>query len=489
MSERDGADLRPESLWSHFFALCRIPRCSGHEAAVRDYVLGVASRHGLASRRDRTGNAVVVKSASTGREAAPLVTLQSHLDMVCEKNRDTVHDFARDPVRWELQRGWVRGVGTTLGADNGIGAAAALALMESREVRHGPLEFLFTVDEESGLTGAFGLGEGMLDGRILINLDSEEEGTVTVGCAGGLYTDLHLDFGTELVPPGHTQVRLRLGGCFGGHSGLDIHLGRANPIKLLVRFLLEEAGSAGLRVAWLEGGNKPNAIPRECDALVFLPEASRTVLEKTVAEREQRLREEYRTTDPGLELKVDAAAAPVPSRVLRRQDQARLLALLRDLPHGVLAMSPDVPGMVETSTNLAIVRPEAGRTTIRTKQRSSSRAALEETTAGIGRQGEEAGAEVVRGGRYPPWPPVAASPLLGHARGVYRSLFGKEPRVQTVHAGLECGIIGERFPGMDMISFGPTIEAPHSPEERVEVGSVRRFWEFLAAVLERLDAA
>ena len=485
----NGADLQPESLWRHFFALCRIPRCSGNEAAVRAYVLGVAARHGLASRTDRTGNAVVVKAASPGREASPLVTLQSHLDMVCEKNRDTVHDFARDPVRWVLTGGWVKAEGTTLGADNGIGVAAALALMESRDVRHGPLEFLFTVDEESGLTGAFGLGDGMLEGRVLINLDSEEEGTITVGCAGGLYTDLHLDFGTDPAPPGHTLVRLRLGGCFGGHSGLDIHLGRANPIRLLARFLLEAAGSLDLRVACLDGGNKPNAIPRECDALVYLPEASRAALDKTAGERHRLLQEEYRTTDPGIGLKVDPAAAPGPFQVLRRQDQTRLLELLRDLPHGVLATSPDVAGMVETSTNLAIVRSEAGKTTIRTKQRSSSREALGQATAGIGEHGENAGAEVVRGGQYPPWPPVPASPLLGLAKGVYRSLFGKEPRAQTVHAGLECGIIGDRFPGMDMISFGPTIQAPHSPEERVETRSVERFWDFLAAVLERLGAA
>jgi len=479
------ADIEPAVLWKHFFHLCRTPHCSGNESAVRDYVLRTAALNGLAAKMDSTGNVVVVKDAVQSRRGCPIVVLQCHLDMVCEKNKDTLHDFQRDPIRWTRDENWIRAEGTTLGADNGIAVAALLALVESLDVQHGPLELLFTVDEETGLTGAFGLDPGMLQGRILINLDSEEEGTLFIGCAGGVFTDLRLALETEPVPGSCASVRIRVGGLHGGHSGLNINEGRANAIGLMVRFLQEVGDSLSPRVSHLDGGNKPNAIPRECDAEVCLPEARLPDLRKAVEAWQGIFRGDYREIEPGLEMRVDPADPP-PGRVLRQADQKRLLSLLRTLPHGVLAMSATLPGAVETSTNLGILQCDKGEVFIRTKQRSSSRKALLDASETIGELGRKAGAETSRSGEYPAWTPILDSAILRHAQAVRRSLFGEEPEVKIIHAGLECGIIRDKFSGMDTISFGPTIVAAHSPGERVDIRSTQRFWEYLVAVLERL---
>jgi len=475
--------LEPGPLWEHFLEISRIPRCSRNEARVREYVLEVAARNGCAAETDRAGNIVVRKKAAAGMEARPVVVLQSHLDMVCEKNKDTMHDFASDPIRLKREGDWMRAEGTTLGADNGIGAAAQLALIEEAGIRHGPLEILFTVDEETGLTGANGLAPDLLAGRILVNLDSEEESTLYIGCAGGQDTDLALRLDTEPVPHGWTAASVRVGGLLGGHSGLEIDRGRGNAVKLLARLLTKQAPLLEARLAHIDGGSKRNAIPRECDAVLFLPPGNLQVLKDSAADFERILKEEHRLQDPGVFVRVAEEGFVRPERVFRQDLQDRLLNLLACLPHGVMRMSPDIPGLVQTSTNLALVKVEERRVIISTNQRSSVATELAAASDTVAAAGRLAGAEIRHGVGYPGWRPDPGSPVLTLAKSLYPSVFGKEPKVTAIHAGLECGIIGDRFPGMDMISFGPTIVGAHSPDERVDVPSVRRFWDFLTALL------
>jgi dipeptidase D len=480
--------LEPQSLWRHFLAISRIPRCSRNEQAVRAYVLEVAARTGCTHETDPTGNTVVRKKAATGMEARPVIVLQSHLDMVCEKNKGTEHDFSRDPVRWRRDGEWIGAEGTTLGADNGIGVAAQLALMEDREIAHGPLELLFTVDEETGLTGATGLAPDLLEGRILINLDSEDEETIYIGCAGGLDTVLSLPLETEPLPDGRMKAaRIRAGGLQGGHSGLEIDRGRGNAIRLLARLLAETKDPLSLRLAHIDGGSKRNAIPRECDAVVCLSPDKVQDLKAAASEFERIARQEYKVEDPGVYVRIEEKGIDLPAAVLRPSLQNRLIDLLICLPHGVIRMSPDIPGLVQTSTNLAVIKTEPEAIVISTSQRSSVATELGTASMRVAAAGRLAGARVHHGEGYPGWTPDPASPLLGRARAAYPSVFGREPKVTAIHAGLECGIIGDRFPGMDMISFGPTIRGAHSPDERVHVPSVQRFWELLVAVLETAE--
>jgi dipeptidase D len=480
--------LEPKSLWEHFLAISQIPRCSRNEKQVREYVIEVAARNGCAYQMDQTGNVVVRKKATAGMEARPVVALQSHLDMVCEKNKDTVHDFSRDSIRWKREGEWIGAEGTTLGADNGIGVAAQLALIEAQGIRHGPLELLFTVDEETGLTGAAGLAPDMLQGRILINLDSEDEDTIYIGCAGGQDTVLTLPLETEDLPPGSAAVSIRVGGLQGGHSGLEIDRGRGNAIKLLARFLSKKAPLLELRIAGIEGGSKRNAIPRESEAVVCLPPGNRKALEEAAREFEQVCREELKAKDTELHVRVADHGSAKPDQVLRPDLQDRLLKLLVCLPHGVITRSPDIPGLVQTSTNVAVVQVEDQGLVIATSQRSSVATELVSASDTVAAAGRLAGAHVHHGEGYPGWKPNPDSRVLGLAKTVYPSLFGKEPNVTAIHAGLECGIIGARFAGMDMISFGPTITGAHSPDERVQVSSVNRFWDLLVAVLESMNA-
>ncbi len=489
MNDRTDAleGLEPRSLWEHFLAVSRIPRCSGNEAEVRKYVLETAARNGCDQRTDATGNTVVRKKAALGMEHGPVVVLQAHLDMVCEKNKETAHDFSKDPIRWRREGDWMGAEGTTLGADNGIGAAAMLALIEAKDAAHGPLELLFTVDEETGLTGATTLAPDMLEGRILLNLDSEDEETIYIGCAGGRDTLLTLPLNTEPAPDGCAAASIRVGGLLGGHSGLEIDRGRGNAIKLLARFLAKKAPLLQLRLAGMEGGSKRNAIPRECEARVCLPRDHLGALRQAVREFDAIVKEEFRGQDPGAWVRVADEGIPLPGEVIRADLQARLLDLLICLPHGVLSMSPDIPGLVQTSTNLAVVRIEGGGLVISTSQRSSVAAELDGASETVAAAGRLAGARIHHGEGYPGWRPDPASPILGLAKAVYPSLFGREPKVTAIHAGLECGIIGARFPGMDMISFGPTIRGAHSPDEQVYIPSVKRFWALLIAILGRLD--
>lgn len=475
--------LEPRPVWSHFAELAAIPRPSKQEARVAAYVESVAAARGWSVRRDAAGNVVVGVPATAGSERAPVVVLQGHLDMVGEKNRDVAHDFDRDPIRPRVVGEWVHATGTTLGADNGIGVAAALAAAGDPAVPHGPLELLFTVDEETGLTGARDLDPAIVTGRILLNLDSEEDGVLFVGCAGGTDSILDLAAGRS-APSSREAVRLEIAGLRGGHSGINIHENRGNALKLAVR-ILAAAVDRGIRieVASLRGGSKHNAIPREAEAVIAIGDGGRRRFETVVAGMTDAFRTELEGVDDGLVVRV--ADAPPPQRVLGAADSLRLVRLLLALPHGVLAMSRDIPGLTETSSNLAVVQADGDRIRVVTSSRSSVAASLEHVLASIRAAAELSGAGVETADAYPGWKPDLRSNALATVREVYREHWGKDPHVTAIHAGLECGLLGGKIPGLDMVSFGPQIEGAHSPDERVHVPSVARFYGALAEVLRR----
>ncbi len=485
------ASFEPQPLWRHFDAILTIPRASKQEGRMRELVIAAAERRGLSHGEDAVGNVVVRVPASPGREGAPAIVLQSHLDMVNEKNSDVPHDFGKDPILPRQAGEYLYATGTTLGADNGIGVAAMLALMEGGDVGdigdlpHGPLELLFTIDEETGLTGAQGLDPALLSGRRLLNLDSEEEGTVTVGCAGGVDTLLTLPLATEPPPHGAVAVDFRLTGLLGGHSGIEIHLQRGNAIKLLARALFAAARAVPFALASFAGGNKRNAIPREAAARVVVAPERREALLQAVEREIAAIQAEYRPADPGIRL--DPVSADLPERVWTAATARTVLALLDALPHGVLAMSYDIPGLVETSTNVAVVSLGNGTLEIQNSSRSSVASALTAARLRLNALADLAGASATSSDGYPGWKPDLTSPLLGVVEAVHRKVLGKEPTIQAIHAGLECGLIGEKVPGMEMVSIGPQIESPHSPDERVKIPSVAEFWRFLTAVLDALS--
>jgi dipeptidase D len=476
--------LEPQPLWEHFYRISWIPRCSGNEEGVRNYILNVAKRNHLEHKMDGAGNVVIKKPATLGYEKKPVVVLQGHLDMVCEKHRSIEHDFSRDPITLKRREDWITADGTTLGSDNGIGVAAALAVLEEKDLKHGPIEFLFTVSEETGLTGAKEMASDMLQGRILMNMDSEEDGALFIGCAGGRDTELFLHLETEAPPSGYSAVQVRVGDLRGGHSGLNIHEGRGNAIKLLARFLWKQAPPLALRQASINGGSKHNAIPRDCEALVYVPSQNLTQLKDAAAVCDRDYKNEYSLTDPEVFLSIEDDGFSTPERVLTVSLQHRLLNLLYSMPHGVISMSQVVPDLVEASTNLAVVHTGDAQISLLTSQRSSTQTRLTDVSDMVCAVGHQANAEVHQGSGYPPWTPNPGSPTLNAAKSIYSGLFGHEPEVKAIHAGLECAIIGDKFPGMDMISFGPTISGAHSPDERVQISTVRKFWDFVVAMLE-----
>jgi dipeptidase D len=484
------SDLDPQPLWKHFDVLLQIPRPSKHEERARQYVIERAAAKGLRWRQDATGNVVVEKPASPGKEGAPIVVLQGHLDMVIEKNSGIVHDFDRDPIVPRRDGDWVKATDTTLGADNGIGAAAILALMEAEpeadDLVHGPLELLFTVDEETGLTGVLALDvEAIaLTGRLLLNLDSEEEGAVTIGCAGGSASRLTLPLETAPAPGGAAALGVKLSGLKGGHSGMEIHLQRGNAVKLLARVLLVALQQIPFQLASFQGGNKHNALPREATARIVLPAEARDAFTSAVEQETAAIQDEIRAVDP--DLRVEIAGAASPERVWTAAATRKALDLLNALPHGVLSMSNDIPGLVETSLNLATAASTDGALSILFSLRSSVASAMRTTKRGLCAIAELAGAGVQEIEGYPSWKPNLGSPLLATFRKLHQEKLGTDPELKAVHAGLECGVLGEKFPGMDMISFGPVIQGAHSPDERVEVGSVGRFWGLLREVLGAL---
>jgi dipeptidase D len=479
------SELEPTPLWRHFDEILTIPRASKNEGKIRDYVIGVAERAGLEHKTDEAGNVVVRKPASQGKNGTPTVVVQAHLDMVEEKNSDVDHDFSRDPIRPQRDGDYVKASGTTLGSDCGIGIASMLALMESKDLAHGPLELLFTIDEETGLTGASSLAADMLTGRILLNVDSEEEGVLTIGCAGGCDTHLHLPVTRFAVPGDSKPLSVRVSGLKGGHSGVDIHRQRGNAIKLLARALYAASLEHAFRLAALTGGSAHNAIPREASATLVLgtaePDAVRTKLLREL----DAIRGEFRPAEPDMEFGLEETAPPADA--WDDGMTSKTLRLLHGLPHGVLSMSYDMPGLVETSSNLAVVNESDGRLTVLTSNRSSVASALSALLQRIRAIGALAGAEVEEHDGYPGWKPDVNSPLLKTVKRVHEDVAGTAV-IGAIHAGLECGIIGEKYPGMDMISFGPQIEFPHSPDERVKVPTVAIFYRILTTTLERLAA-
>jgi dipeptidase D len=476
--------LEPKLLWKYFAELSAIPRCSKHEEKAAAYVIGVARKFGLETHQDTCGNVLVRKKATAGHEKRPLVALQSHLDMVCEKNSDKVHDFSRDPLVLKRNGNFITADGTTLGADNGIGVSLSLAIMEDRSLRHGPLELLFTVDEETGLTGAHNIQPGFLKSRILINLDSEDEGSLCVGCAGGGDSVGTLPVSFEPMPPNYVYMALAVTGLRGGHSGIEIHSGRGNAIRLLNRAIHELSG-LGARLCSIDGGNKRNAIPRECIAQLAVPGAMVTECKKKSAILDKTFKEEFALIDKGVTLSAKVTAGKKIS-VMKLPIQKKLVNLLYALPHGVLAMSPAIKGLVETSTNLATITTSAKSVVIQTSQRSSVESEKHDAMQMVTSHFTLAGAKVVHSDGYPGWKPDPASPILKVAEATFKKMFGREPVVEAIHAGLECGIIGEKFKGMDMVSIGPTMKMVHSPEERIDIASVKRHWDFLVRMLERV---
>jgi dipeptidase D len=475
--------LKPSLLWKHFEQILKIPHCSGNEKALGDYIISVAERLALTWKRDKVGNIVVEKEASHGNEKADPVILQGHLDMVCEKNSDIEHDFTKDAIQAELGGEWIQAKGTTLGSDNGIGVAASLAIMESKDLVHGPLEFLFTVDEETGLTGATQIEPDFLKGKKLLNLDSEEEGTFTIGCAGGADSEITLPLIREKA--NGEMYRLKVYGFRGGHSGLDINQGRGNAIKLLARILWQAQKDFSFSLVRMEGGNKRNAIPREAWIDFFLDEGQSSSLSSFIKTAFAKIQSEYKTVEKEANFSLEKSDGEK-EKALAPQNQKTLLNFLLGLPHGVIAMHPEIEELVETSTNLAIIHTHPDHAQIICSSRSSVASALEATRNTIAALSELSGAKIKQPEGYPGWTPNLESALLKTLKEVYNKTFQKEPEVGAVHAGLECGIIGEKFPGMDMISFGPTIEHPHSPEERVHIRSVEKFWKFLTTILTEL---
>ncbi len=478
------ADLEPKALWAHFDQILTIPRGSKEEDQIRAHVVAVAERNGLEYQIDGTGNVIVRKPGTQGKEDASATLLQSHLDMVNEKNSDVEHDFSTDAIRPVMDREYLTADGTTLGADNGIGVAAMLAILEAQDLTHGPLEFLFTIDEETGLTGAGGLDPSILRGRILLNLDSEEEGTVTVGCAGGADTEIRLGLQSIPGPSNSSTFRVRLHGLNGGHSGIDIHLQRGNAIQILARMIHAISHGTPGFLAGIDGGNMHNAIPREAWATVVIPDDQSGDFLLGIGKQFEIVKEEYGAIEPEMEFSIDEG--PAPEGVWTTFTTWDVLRLLVGLPHGVVTMSNDIEGLVETSTNLAEAKSEGDVLRILMSSRSSVASSLGWIRQKIRAVAFQAKAEVDEHDGYPGWKPNLDSAVLQVVKNVHTRVLGKEPHVEAVHAGLECGIIGEMVPGMDMISFGPQIEFPHSPKERVKVDSVGRFYDLLTAVLTEL---
>lgn len=478
--------LKPELVWKYFEEIARIPRCSGNETAISKYVSATARKLGLTAKVDQVGNVVARKPASRGREHARGVVLQGHLDMVGEKNKDKVHNFDKDPIELVRKDNLIMANGTTLGADNGIAVATSLAIMEDKSVEHGPLEFLFTVDEERGLTGAKSIAGDALEGRILLNLDSEEEGELYVGCAGGRDTVGTWDASFDPSPAQATPALLKVTGLCGGHSGLEIDKGRGNAIKIINRIILG-LSELGARLSSIEGGNKRNAIPREAEAKLFIPRKAWEQASNLVAEFGNTIKAEFATTDPGMAISLALIPGARKGRVIKSVIQKRLCRTISGLPHGVIRMSPDIPGLVETSTNVAIIATGKKSISLATSQRSSVASEILEICQMVTHVFELGGAAVEGSDGYPGWKPNLDSEILKIAKGTYKSLTGKDPAVKAVHAGLECGIIGEKFPGMDMVSFGPTMQAVHSPDEKLYIDTVEKFWNYLLAILKNVN--
>lgn len=473
--------LQPSAPWNFFADLNAIPRASKKEERIAQWVRDFGHKHGLSVATDDFGNIVLKKPASPGREKRPVTILQGHLDMVHAKNTGVSFDFDSQGIDMYVDGDWVRARGTTLGADNGLGVAAILAVLASKDIEHPPLEALFTLDEEQGLGGAKNLARGLLQGKILLNLDTEEDHVLTIGCAGGVDTLIDWTYKKDSAPENMRAYQVSVRNLQGGHSGMDIHLGRGNANKLLVRVLMACAAS-GLRLARFEGGNLRNEIPREAKAVVLVKNEKRfaKLLQATCKE----IAAEYQTVEPNLV--IDATECPHPDTVMRKSDQQKFLMAMRAAHNGVYRYSPDIPGLVEASSNLAKVSLGDGQMSIGTLQRSSVESSKADVAAAFRAPFDLIGAKVKTANAYPGWKPNPNSKIVQKMAGIYANMFGQAPVIEACHAGLECGIIGEAYPRLDMVSFGPEIRGAHSPDERASVSSFQKFWGYFLEVLRAI---
>ena len=481
----DIAKLEPQLMWKYFHEITQVPRPSKKEEKIRTYLVNFGNSLGLETIVDEIGNVLIRKPASAGMENKKMVVLQSHMDMVCEKNSDVSFDFDKDPIQTKIDGEWVTADGTTLGADDGIGIAAAMAVLADNSIEHGPIEALFTMDEETGLTGAFGLSDDFLKSKILLNLDSEDEGELFIGCAGGRDTLIKLPFEKETPDKGGNAYKISIGGLHGGHSGDDIHKGYANANKLLTRVLYALNNLTEFQLSNFDGGNLRNALAREAFAtIVVRDDVNKETVMELIQKFEKTFKDEYHKTEPELFIKLSNKA--IPSYVITDKDKTNLILSLYSCPHGVLAMSQDIENFVETSTNLASVKFKEDHILITTSQRSSVKSALDSACEMIGANFKTIDAIVSHTDGYPGWAPNPDSEIVEITRKAYVDLFSKEPKVLAIHAGLECGLIGEKYPEMDMISFGPTIKGAHSPDERIKIDTATMFWDLMLEVLRKV---
>ena len=479
-------NLEPKGLWNSFYSLTQIPRPSGKRKEIADFLVSYGKSLGLETLQDEIGNVLIRKSASAGYENHPGVILQGHMDMVPQKNSDKVFDFEKDPIEAYIEDNgeWVTANGTTLGADNGIGVATAMAILADKNAVHPPLEAFFTIDEETGMYGANDLKGGWLQGKYLLNLDSETEGELYVGCAGGIDAEATFTYEPVDTEEGDIALKVSVKGCKGGHSGCDIHLQRANAIKLLFRFLKDAVANYEARLACVEGGNMRNAIPREASAVITIPEESYQDMQDLVDRYEDLWLREYDGVEPDLHFSAEEVECP--KKEMPEDVQDFLIHSVILCPHGVSRFIPQMPDIVETSNNLAIIETEENKVRVICLARSNVESRKEELASVIQSAFALAGADVQFSGAYPGWQPNFKSGLLKTMKETYVNEFGAEPRIVTIHAGLECGIIGSKYAGMEMISFGPTIEHPHSPDERVNIATVQKFYRFVLAALKAL---
>ena len=477
-------ELKPAGVFHYFDEICQVPRPSKKEEKMIAYLKAFGEKHKLETLVDEAGNVLIKKPATPGMENRKTVVLQSHIDMVCEKNNDVQHDFLTDPIETVIEGEWLKAKGTTLGADNGIGVATELAILADDSIQHGPLECLFTVDEETGLTGAFALKEGFMNGDILLNLDSEDEGELFIGCAGGIDSVAEFSYKEVEVPAGYFFFKVEVKGLKGGHSGVDIHLGRANANKLMFRFLKEAVRDYGARLSSVDGGSLRNAIPREAFAVITIPGDNVEALWELVSDYQEMYRYEYK----GIEHNINFTAemTDMPATLIPEEIQDDLINAIEGCQNGVISMLVDFPGTVESSTNLAIVKSSNEMIEIQILVRSSSESRKEAVCSSLESIFSLAGAKVEYSDGYGGWQPNIDSPILKIMQQAYLDLYGKKPEAKVMHAGLECGIIQESYPDMDMISIGPDLQHPHSPDERVSIPSVARTWDFIVTTLARI---
>ncbi len=478
--------LEPAPLWSHFADLNAVPRASKKEQQVIDFIRRFGEGLGLPTQVDNVGNVIIRKPASPGMEDRTPIVMQSHLDMVHQKNADCDFDFATQGIKMLVDDDWVKAQGTTLGADNGIGVASIMTVLASSEIPHPPLEALFTIDEETGMTGAKGLQGGLLQGRILLNLDTEEDNELTIGCAGGVDVTAAAAYQAEPTPAAWSGRRLLVSGLKGGHSGVDIHLGRANANKLMNRLLWRASKELGVRVSEIDGGGLRNAIPRESSATLAVEEAKSAALDQLIDDVADEILAEYAETDPNA--KIVCQPTTRPSAVLPAPLQQTLLAVLYACPCGIHRMSPSIADLVQTSNNLARVSVQGGDISIQCLTRSSVNSERDDLANAICAVMELLGGTADQSGSYTGWKPAPESSIVKLMSGLYEELFGESPHVLACHAGLECGILGQNYPAIEMISFGPNIYGAHSPDEKVQVSSVQKYWRLLLETLKRIPA-